>query len=268
MRKFRFSNASKITLQKNPDHKFALNHTLEIFQQNAAYTFIPKNGCSTMRFTIAYENGCVETLDDIDWIHANNMTFSMTTSAAAKVSYTFVILRCPFERLYSAFIDKIVGLTNQAWNYHIAQGRKQSPYDITFDLFLKSLLKTPRRQMDIHWRPQSDFLLYQQYDDYFSLEDFGTVESVLKKKLNLNIIDTRSCLEHDSGRLEVDMTLEEPYNISALDLLILKRSGYKPDIIKMFNQNNIDIVKNIYKDDLHLYSTLFEPSQTMKKLLK
>ena len=268
MRRFRFSNTSYITLQKNPDHQFALKHTLEIYKHNAAYTFIPKNGCSTMRFSIAYENGCVESLDDINWIHANNATFTMNTSSAAKASYTFVILRCPFERLFSAYMDKIVGLTNQAWNYHVARGRKESPYDITFDSFLQSLLKTPKRQMDIHWRPQSDFLLYQDYDDYFSLEDFEKMESTLKQKLDLEIIDTRCSLEHDSSRLETDMTLENPNTMTTLELLVLKRSGYKPDIISMFNQTNIDIVKKIYADDIRLYRSIFNPSKTMEKLLR
>lgn len=268
MRKFNFSNTSNITLKNNPDHQFALKHTLEIYKHNAAYTFIPKNACSTMRFTIAHENGCVDTQDDINWIHANNGTFSMSTSSATKASYTFVILRCPFERLFSAFMDKIVGLTNQAWNYHVAQGRKQSPYDITFDSFLNTLSKTPRKQMDIHWRPQKDFLLYKQYDDYFSLENFGLVESTLKKKLNIDIIDTRAYLEHDSNKLETDMTLENPNMISALNLLVLKRSGYKPDILKMYDQKNIDIVKKIYADDITLYNTFFESSKTMKRLLK
>ncbi|WP_373417475.1 sulfotransferase family 2 domain-containing protein, partial [Vibrio parahaemolyticus] len=72
-----------------------------IYNSNSLYTFIPKVACSTMRYTVARENGCVTGLSQANWIHNNNQTFNATLSEALRTDYSFVILRCPFSRLAS-----------------------------------------------------------------------------------------------------------------------------------------------------------------------
>ena len=74
-RELRFAAASHGSLASNAQHQFAARHALAIYPKNAIYTYIPKCGCSTMRYTLAVANGCIADASDADWIHENNETF-------------------------------------------------------------------------------------------------------------------------------------------------------------------------------------------------
>lgn len=265
-RHFRYSSDQLKTLSNNFAHNFALSHTLSVFDSKAAYTFIPKNGCSTMRYSIARANGCLEAHDDMNWIHSNNKTFSMDNVSAATAKYTFVILRCPFERLYSAYMDKIVGLTAPAWTYYNSQGRRIRPYDLTFDKFVESLVNTPKQQMDIHWRPQVDFLLYKNYDNIFCLEQFGLLEKTLLDKIDLQIFDTRSTLQHDSKKLIEESTRTTPRKLTALELLVRKEAGYRPKLTTLIDEEIAHELSKVYHADIELYCSHFGKSKTMNEL--
>ena len=51
--------------------------------------------------------GAIARADEIKWIHGNNDCFNATTREALQANYTFVILRNPFKRLLSFFLDKL-----------------------------------------------------------------------------------------------------------------------------------------------------------------
>ena len=108
------SSSSYANLNQNPSFKFANNHALMIYNSDALYTFIPKNACSTMRLSLAMANGCISDTKDYNWIHKNNATFVVNLVEIIKAKYTFVILRDPFRRLASVYIDKIVDRTVEA----------------------------------------------------------------------------------------------------------------------------------------------------------
>ena len=69
---FKYSASSLNKLDNNPQHRFAMNHSMMIYQKNTLYSFIPKNACSTMRLSIAYANGCIDSVEQGHWIHNNN----------------------------------------------------------------------------------------------------------------------------------------------------------------------------------------------------
>jgi hypothetical protein len=83
---FRLSSASYLPLNQNSKHMFAMRHSLIVYAPNALYSFIPKNGCSTLRLS-------VDSVDDFNWIHSNNATFQSSLSEATLANYTFVVLR-------------------------------------------------------------------------------------------------------------------------------------------------------------------------------
>jgi len=83
-------------VSQNKPYTFSLSHTLSIYPLDAVYTFIPKNACSTLRYSIAIANGFLGDFSDIKWIHKNNQTFMSTQREVSLASYTFVILRCPY----------------------------------------------------------------------------------------------------------------------------------------------------------------------------
>ncbi len=267
MRLFRHSNRS-ISLSNNASHKFALQYTLSIYKSDSAYTFIPKNACSTLRFSVAKANGCIDNLEEVDWIHSNNQTFSITTEAAFKAKYKFVILRCPFSRLFSTYMDKMVNMDMQSWKYRNARRRSFHPHDLTFKTFLKDISVAPINTFDVHWKPQIDFLLYQTYDDIFCLENFQLAQITLKEKIDFDIYDTRSHLNHHISGAEQENSIEKPYEIPAVDLLVLKRSGRTPAAISMYNEELIDIVRKVYEKDIDLYMENFGLSPLMRNFIK
>ena len=59
----------------NELYTFSLAYTLSIYPLDAVYTFIPKNACSALRYSIAIANGFLGDISDINWIHDNNRTF-------------------------------------------------------------------------------------------------------------------------------------------------------------------------------------------------
>ena len=108
MRLIRNARLQNSKLSENELYTFSLNHTLSVYSIDAVYTFIPKNACSTMRYSVALQNGYVRDIEDINWIHQNTQTFVATQREIATAKYTFTMLRCPFTRVASCFLDKIV----------------------------------------------------------------------------------------------------------------------------------------------------------------
>ena len=176
-------------LSQNEKYSFSLSHAMSIYQLNTIYTYIPKNACSSLRFSVAVLNGFIEDINDFHWIHQNNETFNPTQREITRASYTFVVLRCPFTRVASCFFDQIVG---GDFDFTDSSGNKLS---ISFQDFLKIIKSQNRVDRNEHWRNQSDFLHYEEYDEYFSLELFNDAVYKLEKK-GIKVFDTRVEMNH------------------------------------------------------------------------
>lgn len=264
-RRFLYSSKVNLSINNNPAHKFALSRTLRVYESNSCYSLIPKNACSTMRFSIAKANGFVNSLQDIHWIHANNQAFMATNETAYLSSYTFTILRCPFSRVLSAFMDKIVNFDIQAWQLRNARQRKFELYDLSFKQFILELDKMNPANFDIHWRPQHHFFLFEKYDGLYALENFDKDIPTIESKTGIEIIDTRDALKHDSMKLKEESGLEQYCLRPALELLVRKREGFKPPQRQMFDEQIIEIIKKIYAEDFRVYQDNFGLSPLMKE---
>ena len=108
MHYMKYATASLKSIHVNTKHRFAQQHALNLYRKDALYSFIPKNACSTMRLSVAMANGFIKHKRDYNWIHQNNGTFSAELRDLVRCQYAFVILRDPFSRLVSAYLDKIV----------------------------------------------------------------------------------------------------------------------------------------------------------------
>ncbi len=263
MRTFKYSTESYKNISRNHEFQFAANHALSLYQGNSIYSFIPKNACSTLRLSLAVHNGFVNNLEDFNWIHDNNDTFKASIQNLVLANYTFVILRCPFARLVSAYLDKIVRLTVNAWSIARANNHNIEPYKLTFYQFVKMMTKPRLRNSDIHWRAQTDFLVYDKYDDYFCLENFGQAIVTLKSKIGLEVIDARKFANHGNSHLNEIVTSQKSWDISALELLNLKVQGQRPTYVSFYSEELICDVKEAYKNDIQLYSELFGSSMLM-----
>ena len=124
MRLLRNARLTNFKLNENEQYNFSLNHMLEIYDLDAICTFIPKNACSTLRYSIAIANGFIQDVADIDWIHQNTQSFIHSKKNAARAKYTFVVLRCPFTRIASCFLDKVVNQIGV--KFHDSKGEQLS----------------------------------------------------------------------------------------------------------------------------------------------
>ncbi len=256
MRKLNFSAVVYSSLSNNDAHQFAMEHALRIYRSHAIYTFIPKNACSTMRLSLAIENGCIEDPSDYRWIHENNRTFNPDLASLVTASYTFVILRCPFSRLASVYIDKIVGREPAGIKFAAMLGNLVDIREITFNSFITAMQDPAYRKGNVHWRPQNDFLVYKQYDDYFCVEEFITAITRIKHKTNMQIYDARGLTGHGMDKLNLS-DYGDYSNIPAHNIQKMKMSGKSPSPRCLYNEKLISIVANTYKEDIALYEKHF-----------
>jgi hypothetical protein len=245
-------------LRANPAHAFAMRHALRLYQQRAIYSFIPKNACSTMRFSLAVANGCIADERDFNWIHRNNETFAADLESLLTAEFTFVILRCPFARLASVYLDKIVGREVQQWALHEHERREFEPDELTFRRFVSILQKPGARNLDIHWRPQVDFLVYAEYDAYFSLENFALARQELEKRLAIDILDARPLTRHGTDRYQL-LESECYADVLPHEIQTLKRSGQCPAVKALYDDETVSMVRRAYADDIEFYATAFDP---------
>ncbi|NVK46858.1 MAG: sulfotransferase family 2 domain-containing protein [Rhodobacteraceae bacterium] len=251
-RAFRYSAASPAVLRQNAKHGFAARHALCHYGSDTVYSFIPKNGCSTMRLSLAVANGCIADEQDWLWIHANNETFRASLRELARARFTFVILRCPFSRLASAFLDKIVSRKPDFWELHRAEGERFDPASLSFRGFVKLLQKPGHLRRNLHWAPQSDFLVYKDYDFWGALESFDAAKQKIEMETGMTILDARPWTAHGTSGGEVveaqnfaDMTLHR--------LEGLKIDGRLPPHAQLYDAQLRESVARLYADDLKLY---------------
>jgi len=263
MTKFKYSASNLSTLNQNGKHSFAMNHSMLLYGKNVLYSFIPKNACSTLRLSVAIENGCIEGIEQGNWIHANNQTFKATLGEAIKVDYSFIVLRCPFHRLASVFLDKFIAKEPDAWQYRSALSRKVELDELTFRDFVMSLKKSFIFNSNIHWRPQCDFLIYEDYTDYFALETFPQAITTLKQKIDFDVIDARELTNHGTHKYQT--VNEQCYaDMAAFDIALMKRNGKCPSHASLYDKELYSLVSELYKQDITLYRNKCEGNKLLK----
>jgi hypothetical protein len=236
-------------IKENEFYDFSVDYLLLIYSLESVYTFIPKNACTSLRFSIAVSNGFLKDISDLHWIHKNNDSFQPSKREAAIAKYTFVVLRCPFTRIVSCFFDQVV--FNKYFDFTDSTGSKLS---LSFHDFLQIVKSQNRFDRNEHWRNQSDFLHYEKYDDYFSLEQFPEAINKLSNK-GLKFFDTRNEMKHSLlGLNKVDGNFSKT---NELEIKKMKEGANIPSYRSMFDEETINLVKEIYSDDIDLYSSKF-----------
>jgi hypothetical protein len=266
-RLLKYARSDNGNLLDNRKHQAAATHALKIYKSGAIYTFIPKNACSTMRLSLAIANCCIENASDFEWIHENNETFRADLEDLVRAEYTFVILRDPFARLASCFLDKIVSQAPSARRLPELLQRDLDLDEITFADFVNCLDDAAVRGGNMHWRPQTDFLVYDRYDDYFAVEDFAAAAATIRDRAGLEVVDARPLTEHGLDHYRLLSADLDHSRTPAREIARLKRAGNCPDPRSLFTQPIAESVARLYADDVQLYGekiglpTLFRAMQ-------
>ena len=260
-----------VSIEDNKEHEFARKHTLVHLQSNSVCTWIPKNSCSTLRFSIAKANGAISGSDDIEWIHKNNYSFNASNKELLAAKYTFVILRNPFKRLLSFYCDKLCneGMNRNDRSYEVAKSSMGTDTKTTFADFIEILWRNPSLKKDNeHIQDQCDFLVYKNYHDYLSLESYQESQSTIREKTGLIMEDVRKFNSiHTSYGCEDSLKLD--YNSPAALIGSAMENSKKPSAKNMYNPELIKKVGFMYLHDILLYHRTIRTGEAeMKYWLK
>ena len=240
-------------LRANPQHTFAHTFAILMYDSGAVYSMIPKNGCTTLRLSIACANGVISDLADWEWIHQNNDSFRPSFKDLALASYRFTVLRCPYGRLVSCFLDKIVRRTADASQFVNASKSAGSLGQFTFRGFCAEIAKPQVRRANMHWRPQTDFLVYSDYDDYFCFEDFSRIAPRLRARIGMPLVDARPLARHDSSQFKTVHASHSFADVPLLQLEAMLLNGFYPQPKRFYDDGLAALVADIYADDFTLY---------------
>jgi len=258
-RLLRFARLSTNDVRKNSFHQLASKQALSIYGIGAVYSFIPKNACSTLRYSVAVHNGFLEPGDDPDWIHSNNETFCATQQQIVEAKYNFVVLRCPYRRLASAYLDKVVSADALA-RVLVSKSTSREDMDavtaedlhrLSFNDFVRLCLLPPSRVVDFHWYPQINFLMYEDYDDWFSVEAFDVATERLAQR-GFVVHDTRDKITHSTKKYQ---KVEGNFSrVPAGEIFRMKHEGKVPSYEAMFDNETRQLAAQMFKQDVELFA--------------
>ncbi len=251
VRQLRYAADKPVALERNIAHQRAASHALVHYGSGTVYSFIPKNACTTLRLSLAVANGCVTDLDDWTWIHLNNATFQADLRDLAAAPFTFTVLRCPHARLASVFLDKILMRGAEYWDLFHAENDQLDHDTLTFRDFVTLMLKPGRLRSNIHWRPQIDFLVYDDYDAWYTVEAFGAAAAGIETRA-FPIIDARGLSRHGTDQvalLEQGCFADTP----CLELAGMRRGGHLPAHGALYDDKLATRVAKAYAEDITLY---------------
>ena len=145
-------------IEKNEEHECARKHTLIHLKSNSICTWIPKNSCSSLRYSMAVANGAISGIGHS--IHKNNYSFNASNKELLTVNYTFVILRNHLSGYYHFLV---INYAIQEATQMIKAMRKPTGYGDRRKTTLQNLLKFCGRILDLkkaneHLQDQCDFL--------------------------------------------------------------------------------------------------------------
>lgn len=255
-RLFRYARQSIKNLTNNQPHQFAAGRALVHYPSGSIYSYIPKNACTTLRYSLAIANGCLEGPENFEWVHNNNQTFKAELRDMVTAPYTFVILRCPFTRLASAFLDKIIGREADYWPLHRHEQGALDFETLTFRGFIELLQRPGRLRFNPHWRPQIDFLVYEDYDNWFALETLSDAFRLITERTGLEIHDARGLSRH-STQSDAHAPPDTYADMPAPELYELRRAGTLPRHIDLYDEGLIKTVSGLYAEDISLYKDRF-----------
>ena len=250
------TKADSSKLEENIDHNFAIWHSSFHYRSKTLCTWIPKNGCSNLRYAIAKENGAIGDRKDMEWSHQNNQSFNASTKEALQAAYTFVILRNPFKRLLSFFLDKLCHTQVQNdsdRSREYSQRIFKFNENLSYSDFIDYIWKHPETiYKDAHTRPQCDFLLYRNYDSYYTLENIAHANEMIQKKTGIDVEDIRATNSIFTTK-DHQRCKEINSSTKAGEINQLLKAGKIPFTENMYTRDMIKKVACIYLQDIMLY---------------
>ena len=170
--------------------------------------------------------------------------------------FKFSVIRDPFQRLVSAYLEKFVYKRHNDRNLlhtraviSAAQGTQDIDLDqgISFDDFLAYILSQDPFELDPHWRPQHHYFLgVPHMSRIFRLENIKALEEYLLRDQGITIK-----LGHDNKTGKSDIHLQQASSLPACEL---DRAGpINPD--SFLATGHAKAVREYYREDFAFYDS-------------
>ena len=169
--------------------------------------------------------------------------------------FKFSVIRDPFERLVSAYMEKFVYKRKNIHNLShtkpvisAVQGTDNIDLDrgISFDDFAHYIVQQDPYDLDPHWRPQNLYLLgVPHMSQIFRLENIARLETYLQQNLGVTVE-----LGHVNATIKSDTLLPEASRLTA-DTLD-SQDAIHPD--SFLSSQHAELIRQYYQEDFRIYS--------------
>lgn len=253
------------------DIPFALGHTYLCRRKSILATLIPKNASSLIKAAFAWYDALPSAFDEMVANAFSDVHVRFDGLLTVKNIYdldaatkSLVVLRCPYRRAASAFLDKFVAAPEEAIVRGIVKTTGKNVADITFQDFVYALVMSPDYWLDTHFRSQSSYISLDDYDHYFCVEDHQPLSAFLDSEFGEAIAELKKAAPEGINREQLPrVPVDGAWKMTARDLTELRRSnGVAPQYRSLYTDALISDLFKRYRDDIEMYI-----SRTSGKLL-
>jgi len=157
--------------------------------------------------------------------------------------YKIVIVRNPFNRVISAFLDK--GFHKFIPLENLCKKHRTTIENLTFRQFLKILQQEDPKKMNGHWKPLMTDNKPDMYDKIIKMEFIGKHMNAVARRFKYTPFPVKSHKKKKKDKNLCDVPIKKLRKMP--DNLVRNYKNY-------FDGNAILIVKNIYGDDLNNFN--------------
>ena len=188
---------TKFTLTPRHRKRFLVNLSHKIL-----YCPIEKNSCTLFKRILILnsefsEQFIASTLDPHTFLKQTGLMKPENATPFQDANYLrFIIVREPLERIVSAYMNKFVRSKRYKIALKITQDYRRQfdqPYDenrlLNFSEFVQHISEQTNQEMDVHWRPQIDFVRHEielfQYK--VTMERIAEFISILSRRMGVEL---------------------------------------------------------------------------------
>lgn len=242
---------------------FPYNRIITFPELKLHYMPISKNGNSFVKTVLLvnceseaqFDPGHESSLQYIDRIGVKKFRIKRLKDLKNKQYYFFVVLRNPFERIVSAYLDKFVKKPPKYDPYLKSLGLRADA-DPSFRQFLSIVCNQKNKNYNNHWKPQSCFVQGIDFDGYYDLSRieqlFLDIESL--HGIRLKRFDQYR-FHHSKATTYNSQTGQVKYENACASSFRDSQAYAGPE--NLFTSDLVDVFMKKYSQDVQLYCNLF-----------
>lgn len=251
------SNATRIIEKK----RFLYNHILTP-NPKTCYCRIPKNACTLIRFGIAAKFKFIDIskpLEAIEWVNKNTEFLVKNSKNNEKfhAPNQFVVLRDPFSRVVSSFLDRVVGNKDKIADLILLKKKIKLDGSTNFEDFVEEVL--PHIYLENpHFVPQNLFMRKKiNYNYKINIKDLNKIIKTGQLYDLMNIEDYQTdILSQHTTSIKLKLEVKDAYKIPLKELKFLKKNSLTVNDKNFFSEKAKKIINQLYAKDYEILNTI------------